>query len=135
MNIKILDKEFSKDMINKYNEVIGNEVDIFKLNIQWVVVWNGCGTINCHSYPAIVGETNVVELVKDVYEILAFLKDVKFLDKNTTDWSIINNDLIEVNKSELNLTTLISFLILLYGKQKASFVIGKIYEKEFNIEK
>lgn len=131
MSIVFFNKEYLNVDISKYAKIIGiNKEVLNNHNIEFCRVWNDCGLINCHTYPIEKDKTDIMKLVNEVYDIVKILKDnkIKINSKYTLGWQLESNILKSDNIDEINIYTLIAYLVLIYGKEESIFKISKIIE-------
>lgn len=132
----LLTKSNVETLLDKYEKELKLEPGtLLNLDLAYCRVWNGVGTVNCHTYPVIKNETNIVDLVENVYKILELCKgDIKPCGKYEFSWEFkeINKEekLVEIKDDCIKLNTLIAFALLMYGKDKAIYEVAKVLNKQ-----
>lgn len=131
----LFDKKLSDSEILIYEGLLG--IKINQEDIIYLRVWEGCGTVNCHTIP-ILKTSEVNETVTRVKEISERI--IKELEKEKncrigfieTDWrtDIQSHELNEYMPQFMKIFTLVGFgLVYKNDIQELNFHLGKILDK------
>jgi len=128
------DKRLSEEQLKIYEELLENKIN--QDNIIYLRVWQGCGTVNCHTIP-IHKDSEINNTINQIFEISEMvINKIKKDYKNPVslirdDWKIEGeNQLKESNPLYVKIYTLVG-LALIYKKNvyELNFDLGKLIYK------
>lgn len=121
------EKEYLLKQTNLYLKKlnINNTKDLNKL--QFIKVWNGCGTVNIHNVP-IIPNCDMISFINTIYEIYNIIEDDKFTLQRSmkTEYETVKDKLCLKKDDKFKIFSIIAYLLIFEpSKEKAIYTLGQ----------